>query len=49
MPYKSTLLLLAFAAVLLFYIDVWLGLAAAISHYAIAVKLANQGSRVPDQ
>jgi hypothetical protein len=40
-PYKSALLVLALAVVLLFYIDVWLGLAAAITAYATAAKLAN--------
>jgi len=40
--FKLALLLLTIAIVPLFYVSVWMGLAALIAGYAVAARLANQ-------
>lgn len=40
--YKLALLMLALAAIPLFYVNIWLGLAATIAIYGLLVRLANR-------
>jgi hypothetical protein len=40
--YKLALLMLALAAIPLFYLNIWLGLAATIAIYGLLVRLANR-------
>lgn len=40
--YKLALLMLALAAIPLFYLNIWLGLAATVAIYGLLVRLANR-------
>jgi hypothetical protein len=42
MPYKSALLVLTLAVIPSFYVNTWLGMAAAVAAYVVAAKIANR-------